>query len=229
MPKQILIVDDEPTITSALNYYFLQAGYQTILAHSGQEALEKLMLNPDLVVLDIMLPDMDGYQICQHIRAHSEYTPVLMLTAKDTLQEKVIGLDLGADAYLTKPYNPQELLAQVRALFRLVKQQERAKLVCGPLALLLDEGIVYRHDEEIALTSTEFELLSVLMQRQGQVIGRETLLHTIWGYDGQETTTRTIDVHMQRLRAKIEDNPKNPTCLLTVRGFGYRLVCPDGS
>ncbi|HIP71644.1 MAG TPA: response regulator transcription factor, partial [Anaerolineae bacterium] len=117
----ILIVDDEPTITSALNYYFVQAGYKTILAHTGREALEKLALNPDLVVLDIMLPDIDGYQICQHIREQPHYTPILMLTAKDTLQEKVIGLDLGADAYLTKPYNPQELLAQVRALFRLVK------------------------------------------------------------------------------------------------------------
>lgn len=229
MSKQILIVDDEPTITSALNYYFVQAGYQTIIAHSGNEALEKLSFNPDLVVLDIMLPDMDGYQICEHIRGQANYTPVLMLTAKDTLQEKVIGLDLGADAYLTKPYNPQELLAQVRALFRLVKQQERAKLVCGPIELLLDQGIVYRYGEEIALTATEFELLAILMQRQGQVIGRETLLHNIWGYDGRETTTRAIDVHIQRLRAKIEDDPKQPTCLITVRGFGYRLVCPDGS
>jgi DNA-binding response OmpR family regulator len=114
----ILIVDDEPTITSALNFHFVQAGYETAVAHSGHEALEKLSLNPSLVVLDIMLPDIDGYQICRHIRQQPHYTPILMLTAKDTLEEKVIGLDLGADAYLTKPYNPQELLAQVRALLR---------------------------------------------------------------------------------------------------------------
>ena len=224
----ILIVDDEPTITSALNYYFVQAGYKTILAHTGREALEKLALNPDLVVLDIMLPDIDGYQICQHIREQPYYTPILMLTAKDTMQEKVIGLDLGADAYLTKPYNPQELLAQVRALFRLVKQQERAKLVCGPIELWIDDNTVRHNGNEIALTTTEFELLSLLMQRQGQVFGRETLLRTIWGNEGCHVNTRTIDVHMQRLRAKIEEDPKNPELLITIRGFGYRLVCPDG-
>ena len=225
----ILIVDDEPTITSALDYYFVQAGYHTTLAHTGHEAVAKLALNPDLVILDIMLPDMDGYKICQHIREQPQYTPILMLTAKDTLQEKVIGLDLGADAYLTKPYNPQELLAQVRALLRIVRQQERKKFVCGAIELWPDNGLAYRNGKEIALTTTEFSLLSMLMQHQGQVFGRETLLHTIWGYDSRETTTRTIDVHIQRLRSKIEDDPKQPAYLLTVRGFGYRLVCPDGS
>lgn len=223
----ILIVDDEPTITSALNYYFVQAGYKTILAHTGHEALEKIALNPDLVVLDIMLPDIDGYEICSHIREQSRYTPILMLTAKDTLQEKVIGLDLGADAYLTKPYNPQELLAQVRALLRLIKQRERAKLVCGPIELMIDDKIVRRNGDEIALTATEFELLSLLMQHQGQVFGRETLLRAIWGDEGCDTNTRAIDVHMQRLRVKIEKDPKNPELLLTIRGFGYRLVCPN--
>ncbi len=229
MSDCILIVDDEPTITSALNYQFVQAGYKTILAHSGNEALEKLSLNPDLVILDIMLPDMDGYQICEHIRKRPQYTPILMLTAKDTLQEKVIGLDLGADAYLTKPYNLQELLAQVRALFRLVKQQGRAKLVCGSIELWVDKKIVRHNGNEVALTTTEFELLSLLMQRQGQVFGRETLLRTVWGYEyeGDYANSRTIDTHIQRLRAKIEKDPKNPKLLLTVRGFGYRLVCPD--
>lgn len=224
----ILIVDDEPTITSALNYHFIQAGYKTLLAHTGHEALEKIALNPDLVVLDIMLPDIDGYQICQHIREQPHYTPILMLTAKDTLQEKVIGLDLGADAYLTKPYNSQELLAQVRALLRLVKQQKRLKLVCGSIELLTDDKIVRRNGDEITLTATEFELLSLLMQRQGQVFGRETLLRTIWGNEGSDANTRTIDVHIQRLRAKIESDPKDPELLITIRGFGYRLVCPDG-
>lgn len=223
----ILVVDDEPTITSALNYSFVQAGYETILAHTGQEALEKIALKPDLVVLDIMLPDIDGYQICQHIREQPRYTPILMLTAKDTLQEKVIGLDLGADAYMTKPYKPQELLAQVRALLRLVKQQGRAELVCGPIELLIDDKIVRRSGDEITLTTTEFELLSLLMQRKGRVLGRETLLRTIWGDEGGDANTRTIDVHIQRLRAKIEDDPKNPELLLTIRGFGYRLVCPN--
>lgn len=223
----ILVVDDEPTITSALNYYFLQAGYEPILAHTGQEALQKIALKPDLVVLDIMLPDIDGYQICQHIREQPHYTPILMLTAKDTLQEKVIGLDLGADAYLTKPYNPQELLAQVRALLRLTQQQERSKMICGPIELSIDEKIVRRNGDEVPLTTTEFELLSLLIQGKGRVFGRETLLRTIWGDEGSNANTRTIDVHIQRLRVKIEDDPKNPELLLTIRGFGYRLVCPQ--
>ncbi len=223
----ILIVDDEPTITSALNYYFVQAGYKTILAHTGHEALEKMALNPDLVVLDIMLPDIDGYQICQHIREQQHYTPILMLTAKDTLQEKVIGLDLGADAYLTKPYNPQELLAQVRALLRLIKQQERAKLACGSIELLTEEGIVTKNGVELPLTSIEFEILSLLMRHQGQVFGRETLLRNVWGYADTDINTRTVDTHIQRLRVKVEENVKEPKLLLTVRGFGYRLVCPD--
>ncbi|VAW31058.1 Two-component transcriptional response regulator, LuxR family [hydrothermal vent metagenome] len=227
MSYRILIVDDEPAITSALNYQFTQAGYETVLAHNGREALEKLADEPDLVILDIMLPDIDGYAICKQIRKRPQYIPILMLTAKDTLQEKVIGLDLGADAYLTKPYNLRELLAQVRALFRLAKQQERSKLVCGPIELWLDDGIVCRDGKEVALTTTEFELLSLLMQRQGQVFGRETLLRNIWGGKGCRVNTRTIDTHVQRLRTKIEENPKNPELLITVRGFGYRLVCPN--
>lgn len=225
----ILVVDDEPTITSALDVTFKQAGYGTILAHSGEEALEKLALHPDLVVLDIMLPDIDGYQICHYIRDLPHYTPVLMLTAKDTLQEKVIGLNLGADAYLTKPYNPQELLAQVHALFRFAGQHESAKLVCGSLELWGDEGIAFRNGTEISLTTTEFQLLSLFMQHQEQVFGRETLLRKIWGNEAHEVSTRTVDTHIQRLRVKIEDNPKEPTHLVTVRGFGYRFVCPDTS
>ena len=226
MSKCILIVDDEPTITSALNYHFVQAGYQTLLAYTGSEALAKLALNPDLVVLDLMLPDMDGYQICQHIREQPHYTPILMLTAKDTLPEKIRGLDLGADAYLTKPYQLPELLAQVRALFRLVKQEERAQLTCGPLELWVDEGIVRCAGKEVSLTATEFALLSLLMQRPGRVLGRETLLRAIWGGAGCHANTRTIDTHIQRLRTKVEVDPSNPKLLMTIRGFGYRLICP---
>ncbi|MCK5919338.1 MAG: response regulator transcription factor, partial [Methylococcales bacterium] len=159
--KTILIVDDEPTITTALNHYFRQDNYETILAHSGREAIEKLSLMPDLVVLDIMLPDMDGYQVCQHIRRQPRYTPVLMLTAKDRQQDKVLGLDIGADAYLTKPYDPQELLAQVRALFRLMKRGDSSKLTCGRLALWENEAVFKLNGQEISLTSTEFDLLTL--------------------------------------------------------------------
>lgn len=223
----ILIVDDEPTITSALNFAFVQEGYKTAVAHTGREALDKLTLNPSLVVLDIMLPDMDGYQICQYIREQPVYTPILMLTAKDTLEEKVVGLDVGADAYLTKPYNPQELLAQVRALLRLFKQKEPSRLVCGLLELFTEAGIAYHKGEELPLTTIEFDLLSLFMRHPGQVFGRETILRHVWGYQGDHVSTRTVDTNVQRLRGKIEQNPKMPQLLLTVRGFGYRLVCPD--
>lgn len=223
----ILIVDDEPTITSALNFHFVQAGYKTAVAHSGHEALEKLSLNPSLIILDIMLPDIDGFEICQHIRQQPDYTPILMLTAKDTIAEKVIGLDIGADAYLTKPYNLQELLAQVRALLRLFKQKERAKLVCGSIELLTEDGIVYKSGKELPLTIIEFEILALLMCHQGQVFGRETLLRNVWGGAGKDVNSRTVDTHIQRLRVKVEENIKEPKLLVTVRGFGYRLVCPD--
>jgi two-component system, OmpR family, alkaline phosphatase synthesis response regulator PhoP len=224
---KILIVDDESAIRSSLDYYFKQAGYETILAHNGREALAKLSLNPDLFVLDIILPDVDGYQICRHIRRQPNYIPVLMLTAKDTLSEKVVGLDLGADVYLSKPYNPEELLAQVRAILRLAKRQKPLKLTCDRLELCMVENIFRLDGEEVPLTKTEFDLLFFLMQRQGRVLGRETLLQQVWGYEGEEINSRTVDTYIQRLRAKIEDNPKEPTLLLTVRGFGYRLVCPD--
>lgn len=226
--QTILIVDDEHSITSALDITFTRAGFETVLANSGKEALAQLSLNPDLIILDIMLPDIDGYQICEHIREQPTYTPILMLTAKDTLQEKVLGLELGADAYLTKPYNPQELLAQVKALLRLAEQHHSSTLVCGSIELLINENIVRRDGKELILTPTEFDLLSLLMRYQEQVMGRETLLRHVWGYKGNQTNTRTVDTHIQRLRSKIEEDAKNPKLLLTVRGFGYRLVCPDG-
>lgn len=227
MTASILLVDDEPTITSALEYHFSHAGYETFVAHSGREAIESLKLMPNLVVLDVMLPDMNGHQICQYIRSLPMYLPVLMLTAKDSLEDKISGLDIGADAYLAKPYNPQELLAQARALLRLSQKDQEAILTCGVLELHLDSNRLMRDGVEIALTTTEFELLSLLMQNSGQVFGRETLLRTVWGYGVVDVTSRTVDTHIQRLRAKIEPDPKTPQTLVTVRGFGYRLICTE--
>ena len=223
----ILIVDDEPSITSALEVVFSAEGYQTITAHNGEDALEKMMLAPKLVVLDLMLPDMSGYDVCRNIRDLPDYTPVLMLTAKDTLDDKITGLDTGADAYLTKPYHPRELLAQARALLRLNAQADTAVLQCGEIALRLDEGICEISDETVTVTAKEFELLRLFMSSPGQVFGRETILRKIWGYDAYDVTVRTVDTHIQRLRAKIEKDPKTPAYLLTVRGFGYRFVCEE--
>lgn len=229
MTKRILLVDDETKITGALMMLFERAGYEVMVAYTGHEALAKLTTLPDLMVLDVMLPDIDGYAVCQQVRQDSAvYLPILMLTAKDTLPDKVTGLELGADAYLTKPFEPSELLAQVRALLRLAGQRQEGQAVerplsCGPLTLWPTQHRVCLVGTELDLTPTEFALLHLFMRRPGYVFGRETLLREVWGYDFLGDS-RTVDVHIQRLRAKIEPEESSPKLLLTVRGFGYRLV-----
>lgn len=223
----ILIVDDEPSITSALEFYFASEGYETRIAHNGFEAVEKLRQErPSLVVLDVMLPDVSGYEVCKHIRKQDGYTPILMLTAKDTLDDKIRGLDVGADAYLPKPYNPKELLAQARALLRLSEKKKEAVLECGQLKMNLSENTFCIDDIPVTLTTTEYEILEIFLRSPGRVFGRQTILRKIWGYD-TGVVSRAVDTHIQRIRAKIESNPSQPVYLLTVRGFGYRLVCPD--
>ncbi len=226
MTKRILLVDDEPKITSALLLLFERAGYEVMVANSGQQALTKLAEVPDLMVLDVMLPDVDGFSICRQVRRDSAvYLPILMLTARDTLPDRVTGLELGADVYLTKPFEPRELLAQVRALLRLAGKREDGErpLSCGSLALWPAQHRVCLADNELDLTPTEFTLLHLFMRHPGHVFGRETLLREVWGYDFLGDS-RTVDVHIQRLRSKIEPSEDSPKLLLTVRGFGYRLV-----
>lgn len=235
--KRILIVDDEPAITQALAALLRQTGYNVITAHSGREALAQLNSAPDLIVLDIMMPDLDGYAVCRAVREKPGYVPIVMLTAKDAPGDRAAGLELGADAYLTKPFEPGELLAQVRALFRLIDQQDAANgasssapkdrlLLCGPLRLWEGQRRVELGEQPVDLTPTEFELLRHLMRRPGHVFGRETLLREVWGYD-TEVDSRTVDVHVQRLRAKIEPDAAHPQLLRTIRGFGYCLMAPD--
>ncbi len=227
-PKRVLLVDDESSITSALTVLFERGGYEVMVAHTGNQALAKLAERPDLIVLDIMLPDVDGYEVCRRVRLRDTYIPILMLTAKDTSLDKVTGLELGADAYLTKPFAPGELMAQVRALFRLIerkqtKPDEERPLICGSLQLWPNQHRCQRDGREVELTPKEFALLHLFMRRPGYVFGRETLLREVWGYE-YLGDSRTVDVHIQRLRAKIEEDTSHPQLLHTVRGFGYRLV-----
>lgn len=223
----ILIVDDEEAITTALKVLFQSAGYETAVAHSAQEAWQYLAVKkPDLLVLDVMMPEMDGYEVCQRIRQQPAYIPILMLTAKDESWEKVMGLELGADAYMTKPFEPGELLAQAKALLRLAAQKnapaaEERPLTCGSLALWEQHCRVCVNDREISLSPQEFKLLQFFIKHPGQVFGRETLLDEVWGY-GYAGDTRTVDVHVQRLREKIAP----VQAIQTVRGFGYRLIKP---
>lgn len=225
-PPTILIVDDEESITGALAVLFQQAGYHTLIAASGAEALDKLRQQPDLIVLDIMMPGLDGYEVTRRVRQRQRYVPIVMLTAKDQSWEKVAGLERGADAYLTKPFAPGELLAQVRALLRLVSSHEppdaEQALTCGPLQLWPAQRRITRHGDELDLTPKEYDLLAYFMQNQGRALGRQTLLRHVWGYD-QPVDSRTVDTHVRRLRAKIETDPAEPQFLETIRGFGYRL------
>jgi two-component system, OmpR family, alkaline phosphatase synthesis response regulator PhoP len=237
MSKEILVVDDEKVITSALSILLSGAGYKVIVAHSGEEAIDQLsMKEPDLIVLDIMMPGLDGYEVCRQVRQQREYTPILMLTAKDESWEKVTGLELGADVYMTKPFEPGELLAQVKALLRLAKQvrsyaekggdNNDKPLICDPLILYPQQHRILLNDKEVKLSPKEFELLHFFMQRPGRVFGRQTLLRQVWGYDHPDDS-RTVDTHIQRLRVKIEADPTQPKLLQTVRGFGYQLVPPE--
>lgn len=228
MDHHVLIVDDDRSITDALAILFKRAGYAIDIASSGAEALRKLTSNPDLIILDIMLPDLSGYEVCRQIRGQFSSIPILMLTARDQTQDKVLGLDLGADAYLGKPFETAELLAQVRALLRRSKGEDFADqthLKCGDIQLCENTHRVTLKGLALDLTPKEYELLRVLIRRPGFVFGRETLLREVWGYQ-YAGDTRTVDVHVQRLRVKIEDDPVQPRRLCTVRGFGYRLVNP---
>ncbi len=226
MAHHILIVDDDRSITDALALLFKRAGYTVAIASSGTEALQKLTSKPDLIILDIMMPDLSGYEVCRQIRGQFSSIPILMLTARDQTQDRVLGLDLGADAYLGKPFETAELLAQVRALLRRSKGEDstdQTHLKCGDIQLRENTHHVTLKGLELELTPKEYELLRVFIRRPGVVFGRETLLREVWGYE-YSGDTRTVDVHVQRLRAKIEDDPSQPRRLCTVRGFGYRLV-----
>lgn len=234
MTKTILVVDDEWTIASALVVLLEGAGYAVETVKSGEEAIQWLShQKPDLMILDVMMPGLDGYEVSQQVRREAKYIPILMLTAKDELWEKVAGLELGADVYMTKPFESGELLSQVKALLRLADRmastveesdgEGERPLTNASLTLFPQQRRVLLNDEELVLTPKEFELLYFLMQHPGEAFGRKTLLRQVWGYDFPDDS-RTVDTHIQRLRAKIEMNPAQPQRLQTVRGFGYRLT-----
>ena len=229
MPRRILIVDDEPAVTQALHTLLTQAGYEVGVANSGSQALQSLIPPPDLIILDVMLPEMDGYEVCRRLRAQPLHIPIVMLTARSEPLDKLLGLELGADLYLTKPFAPPELLAHLKAIFRLLDaygaRGESLPLTCGPLTMWGAQHRVEVDGHPIELTPKEYELLRVFLQYPGRAFGRETLLRQVWGYEFHGDS-RTVDVHIQRLRAKIENDPAQPQLLCTVRGLGYRLVAP---
>ncbi len=229
MATQILIVDDDVAVTHGIARLLEQAGYETCSAYCAREASAALAQAPDLIILDVMLPDGDGFSLCRQIRQRPGYVPILMLTARDELSDKVQGLELGADEYVTKPFEPRELLARVRAMLRFAAQRDSGHhdadlpLVCGPVTLWRSQRKAEVCGRPIDLTPREWGLLELFVSHPGQVFGRETLLRRVWGTDflGE---SRVVDVHVQRLRAKLEHDPSAPRCIETVRGFGYRFV-----
>ncbi|WP_279306816.1 response regulator YycF [Nicoliella spurrieriana] len=226
--KKILVVDDEKPITDIEKFNLVKEGYDVSVAYDGEEALEKVdEENPDLIILDLMLPKVDGLEVARQVRKNHD-TPIIMVTAKDSELDKVLGLELGADDYVTKPFSNRELVARVKANLRRQTASDNAAdddnqdIRIGDLIIHPQAYSVTKRGESIELTHREFELLHYLAQHIGQVMTREHLLQTVWGYD-YFGDVRTVDVTVRRLREKIEDNPSHPVWLVTRRGVGYYL------
>jgi two-component system alkaline phosphatase synthesis response regulator PhoP len=235
--KKVLVVDDEQSILTLLQYNLHQAGYEVITAMDGEEGRDlTLSEKPDLVVLDLMLPKMDGVEVCKQLRQQRNFTPILMLTAKDDEFDKVLGLELGADDYMTKPFSPREVVARVKAILRRSQIQTEAsqqsqddleKMVISSLTIFPEQYEAYFEDTLLELTPKEFELLLYLAKNKGRVLTRDQLLSAVWNYDFAGDT-RIVDVHISHLREKIERNTKKPTYIKTIRGLGYKLEEPKG-
>ncbi|MDU6180255.1 MAG: response regulator transcription factor [Staphylococcus lugdunensis] len=234
MSQKILVVDDEQSIVTLLKYNLETAGYIVEVAYDGEEALEKVeKVQPDLIVLDVMLPKKDGIEVCKTIRSDKNLVPILMLTAKDDEFDRVLGLELGADDYMTKPFSPREVVARVKAILRRSQFVNESANDAANEEDILIENIrirpeffeVYKDDELLELTPKEFELLLYLIERQGRVITREHMLNSVWNYDFAGDS-RIVDVHISHLRDKLEENPKQPKLIKTVRGLGYKLERP---
>jgi two-component system, OmpR family, alkaline phosphatase synthesis response regulator PhoP len=236
MKNKILVVDDEQSIVTLLQYNLEQAGYEVITAMDGEEGKQMAETqSPDIIVLDLMLPKMDGMEVCKQLRQKSIMTPILMLTAKDDELDKILGLELGADDYMVKPFSPREVIARVKAILRRTQVQtgndasdkETGQLVIGNLSINSDKYEAHFNGNLLELTLKEFELLLYLAQNKGRVLTRDQLLSSVWNYDFAGDT-RIVDVHISHLREKVEVDTKKPVYIKTIRGLGYKLEEPKG-
>ncbi len=230
MSKKILVVDDEPSIVTLLQFNLNLAGFDVRCVHDGEAVFEILTtFRPDLIILDLMLPKMDGIQVCRELRKQNNAVPIIMLTALQDITDKIIGLDNGADDYITKPFSTQELISRINALFRRLHPipgiaEEKAYTI-GSLHVQIDQREVKLDGIRIELTPKEFELLQFLCEHKGRVLSRQQLLHGVWDYHFLGDT-RIVDVHISHLRDKIEKNARNPEFIHTIRNVGYKLVDP---
>jgi DNA-binding response OmpR family regulator len=224
--EKILIIEDEKSILLALEDNLKLEGYEVSSALDGEQGLSMAQgQNYDLIILDIMLPIRDGFEVCKALRQDGIATPILMLTAKSQEVDKVLGLELGADDYVTKPFSPRELLARVKALLRRAKQppQEISRVAFGDVEVNFTEYEAAKKGKPIYLTALEFDLLQFLIKHKGKVMSRDSILDAVWGKD-VFVQPRTVDKHISDLRKKIEDDPSSPKHIIGMRGVGYKIV-----
>lgn len=233
---KILVVDDEQPIADILKFNLEKEGYEVVCAFDGGAAVElAIKEKPDLILLDLMLPVKDGMDVCREVRQQHLQMPIIMLTAKDTELDKVLGLEMGADDYVTKPFSTRELLARVKAHLRRIQKvassdavqadDEKQGVRLHELLIDTDMYLVYKNGTPLDLTHREFELLYYLVRNSGKVMTREHLLQAVWGYE-YFGDVRTVDVTVRRLREKIEDDPSKPEYIITRRGLGYMMRNP---
>ena len=222
---RVLVVEDEESFSDALSFMLRKEGFEVGVAATGPDALDSFdRLGADLVLLDLMLPGLSGTEVCRALRAKSA-VPIIMVTAKDGEIDKVVGLELGADDYVTKPYSSRELVARIRAVLRRGSEVEDlmlATLEAGGVRMDVERHLVTIAGQSIGLPLKEFDLLELFLRNAGRVLTRHQLIDRVWGFD-YVGDTKTLDVHVKRLRAKIEAEPANPVLLLTVRGLGYKF------
>ena len=226
--ERLLIIEDEAPMRTALLDLLTAEGYRVLSAADGESGLERAIAEkPDLILLDIMLPRLDGFALCAELRRLANPVPVLMLTAKGQVEDRVTGLDAGADDYLVKPFSTDELLARVRALLRRFQRQSKSpnRLKLGEIEIDLARQTARRGKKPVVLSAREFAMLRLMAEAEGEPVSREKFLDVVWGYTAFPTT-RTVDTHIAALRAKIEASPEQPRWIKTVHGVGYRLEWP---
>ncbi len=229
MGKKILVVEDERNIVDILTFNLAREGYGTLEALDGAAGLRlALEQDPDLILLDLMLPKMDGFEVCRRLREQGRATPIIMLTAREEETDKVLGLELGADDYITKPFSMRELMARVKSnirrtemLTRAAPQESANRLKLGRVQVDLEAMLVYKDGDPLDLTQREYELVKTLASSRGQAVSRESLMEQVWNYDGYVGDVRAVDVAIRRLREKLEDDPADPKFIVTRRGLGY--------
>lgn len=234
--KKVLIIEDELSIVKLLQYNLEKENYEVEVAMDGEEGLNLALKNDyAIILLDLMLPSKDGMDVCREIRGEKIDTPIIMLTAKDSEIDKIVGLEIGADDYITKPFSPREVIARIKAISRRMEKQNKPspatvdsteKVIAFDHITIYPENFeVYVNEEKVEFTPKEFELLVYLAENKNRILSREQLLLAVWDYDFSGET-RIVDVHISHLRDKIEENPKKPQYIKTARGFGYKLEVP---